>query len=363
MDKELPTYLGGNIDPRTEAEKSRDHMHEEVATAAATAIEWKEKTYDQLRRFPERFQAQSLMCMAQSGVKNLGIANFLLDGVFPILSALNVYRSRFNYPDGGMSLPDLFKLLTTPHAPLEADLPSQNLTEYQANAASLNLTPTQATDAKRYAADGYVYFTQPYKIDDIAAVLATGKSVELMMFFEGNEYWRPKPVIINSALNLYGSDTLRHGIAGVDNLLLDGEKTLYIEDSAGNWTGINGKGERYITEDFLKARCFGAGYIIKKGYADINKPKYSFTKPLVYGTMHNEDVKALQYILQYEKFFPTEIDGVPFAPTGNFLGMTADALKKWQIAHNIMDFRYELDMRKIRFGAKSIALANSIYSK
>lgn len=358
---------GANIDERSEAAKSRDFRHEEIAMAAP--VVWKEKSYEELRKFPERFQITSLSCMAQSGTKNLGIANFTLTGEFPVLSAGPVYRNRFNYPNGGMSLPDLLALLCKPKACLESEFSSQNMDENAMNAAPLQLTPAQAASAKKYAADKYVFLKTPLDIDEVAAILAAGKSVQLIMYFDGAigpdgkaEYWTPKPVILYPKLDLYGAATSRHGIAGVDFLTIDGVKHLYIEDSAGNWTGINGEGRRYVSEAFLRARCYGAGYIVKMAFTDTQKPVYSFTKPLVYDMRDNKDVAALQAILQYEKFMPTEIDGKPLKPTGNFLGLTAQGLKDWQVAHGILDFKDEMDMRKIRFGAKSMKLANTLYA-
>ena len=353
---------GGLLDLRSDKEQSRDFKHEEIVASAAP-VDWKKKTFEELRKFPQRFQEQSFSCMAQSGSKNLGISNTLVgDFQFKIVSALPVYRSRSNYPSGGMSLPDLFKALTSPLACFEEDLTSQYLSEPQMNAYNGFMSNKEVSDAKLLKADSYFYFSTPINIDEIAAVLATGKGVQLMLFFNNLEYWKPVPEILDPNLDLYAVTTARHGVAAVDYLLMpDGQKALYIEDSAGNQTGINGEGRRYLTEKFLQARCFGAGYLVKKAVAETPKPKYNFTRALTYGMRNDVDVKALQTILQYEGLFPKEVDGVAFPPTGNFLGMTADSLKKWQIVHGLNDFAGEMDMRKIRFGAKSIAIANKLY--
>jgi len=352
---------GGLLDLRTDAEKSRDFRHDEIFASAAP-VTWIPKTWEQLRKFSERFQADSFSCMAQSGSKNLGIANFIANGEFKEVSALPVYRARSNYPSGGMALPNLLGLLVMPYACEESDLRSQHLHEAEMNAFDGVLSAKEASDAEKYKANSYFFFEMPVNIDDIAQVISVGKSVELMMFFRNDEWWKPIPQIIDPNLDLYATTTQRHGIAAVDFLLLpDGQKALYIEDSAGNQTGINGEGRRYLTEKFLQQRCFGAGYLVKIASTVNPKPKYQFGRPLLYGMKNDVDVKALQTIMQYEGFFPKTVDGVDFPPTGNFLGMTADSLKRWQIAHGINDFAGEMDMRKIRFGAKSIAVANKLY--
>lgn len=352
---------GGLLDLRTEAEKSRDFQHEELVASAAPVV-WVKKTFQELKKYPERFQNDSSSCMAQSGAKNLGIANASI-GSFQEISALPIYRSRTNYPSGGMSLPDLLKALTSPLGCRESDLGSQRMTEAAMNVYNGYLSEKELSDAKSLKADIYIYLKTPLDMDEVARLTQLGKSIQMMLYFRNDEYWRPIPVILDRNLDLYANTTSRHGVAAVDFLLLeDGQKALYIEDSAGNQTGINAEGRRYLTEEFVKARCYGAAYIIKKAVVETPKPKYKFGKALTFGMRNDGDVAALQLIMQYEGFFPKQLDGVAFSPTGNFLGMTADSLKKWQIAHGINDFAAQMDMRKIRFGAKSIAVANRLYS-
>lgn len=373
MDSTQEILTGGLVDTRPDDQKAQDHQHDEVVMAGDVVANWREKSAEEIKSFPERFQSTSLSCMAQSGVKTLGVHIASINGGhFPILTAKPVYDSRSNYPDGGMAQPDLFMLLTKPLACKESDVPSQNLGETAMN-QKVTLTDSQMQEAQANEADGYLYLNPvmdwskgtiitPVDIDKIASMLEQGKAVHLMMFFTGNEWWAPYPKESNPALNLYNG-SLHHGISAVDYTLYNGEKALVIEDSAGNWTGINGHGVRIVTESFLKARCFGAGYPVKKSFVPpSNKPRYTFSVPLTYGMLNNPDVKALQEILQFEGFMPTLIDNKPFSPTGNFFGMTALALKKWQVAHGIMDFQNTTDPRLIRFGFKSIALANQLYS-
>ena len=77
---------------------------------------------------------------------------------------------------------------------------------------------------------------------------------------------------------------------------------------------------------------------------------------MVYGMYNNTDVKNLQDILKYEGYM---LNSIP--STGNFLALTAQALKKWQVGHDILDFQNETDLTQIRAGAKTLTALNNIY--
>lgn len=355
-------FLGVAIDPRTPVQKAQDFSHEEVAAAAAPFVVWTEKAKYQWRRFPKRDQAYSSSCMAHSGVKMLGVENVVEEGKFVKLSALPVYRARANYPGLGMWQQNLFDLLSKPTACLEEQMPSMAMSESVMN-LPVTLTKEMRSKAEYYRSNGYL-FLPPGDIDEIAKVIDRGKAVHLIMFFTGEEYWRDVPVLIQTDMTDPRDDrALRHGITAVDYTLYQGKKALVIEDSAGGESTIDQSGQRIITEDFLKARCYGAGYLIFRKNAEeaVPKPQYNFTRSLWFGLKGDPEVAALQKILQYEGFLPYLLGSSPL-PLGNFLQMTASALKKWQVKHGILDFSNEPDVRKVRFGPKSIRLANSLYA-
>lgn len=351
---EKSEFNGGLDDPRTDAKKIKDWTHEEVASASF--VEWKEKPQSEWRFFSTRNQAFSSSCMAQSGVKMLGIDNFVEEGKYIELSALPIYANRWNKPSEGMFQQDCLALLTQPLACLESQLPSQNMSEEEMNKPFVTSSEMTAT-AEIYRANGYLAMVKR-SIDDIASVVAKGKAVQIMIFFKNEEYAQGVPKLLYP--NLKSTEAYRHGVAVTDFFMFEGKKALLIEDSAGIPSTIDGKGWRIITEDFFNARCFSAGYLINKKNEETDKPVHTFTVPLIYGSKGKE-VEALQKVLQYEKFLPTHIDNKPL-PLGNFYSMTANALRKWQIAHNILDFQYVSDIRKVRFGPKSIKEANRIYS-
>ncbi len=131
-----------------------------------------------------------------------------------------------------------------------------------------------------------------------------------------------------------------------------------IEDSWGQQFGY--KGERILSEDFIKNRVFAVGYVIDLKNEDAGKPTHTFNVDLVFGSVGSE-VVAWQKVLQYENFLPTHTSAGTPLPLGQFLNMTAKATKDWQIAHGITAFATENDMRKIRVGPKTREMANSIY--
>lgn len=356
---------GANIDPRPLEQKIRDFAHAEIS-ASAPIVEWKEKDKDERRFFSKRNQAYSSSCMAQSGVKTLGVENFVEEGVYVEPSAMEVYRSRSNFPYGGMFLQDCLSLLAKPKACLESSLPSQGMSEEEMNQKTYTFNDLMKQEAEKYRANGYVTWpigmdangkvVSPVSIDEIASVIAQGKAVQLMFYFMGNEYWKTNPRVTDHSLGCYEARTSRHGVSAVDFFLDDdGDKCLLIEDSAGNSSSIDKKGQRIITEDFLKERCFGAGYLIyRKNESGVTpKPQHTFTTTMRYGTVSDE-VRELQKVLVYEGFMPAVVNGVPFVPTRNFLGMTHSGTLKFQV-------KYGLSADGI-VGPKTRAKLNELYA-
>lgn len=354
---ETPKFTGVVADPRSTIEVAQDFQHAETMPASGGGpVVFPIKDKSQWRMFKRRFQTTSSSCMAHSGVKMLGIENSVEEGQFAELSARPVYQARKNRPGEGMWQQDLFEILSKPKACFEVQRPSNGLTESQIDAPYTETKEERAT-AEYYRANGYI-FLDPTNIDEMARIISQGKAVHLLMFFTSKEYWREEPKLIEEDLTPDDVRSTRHGITGVDFFMYEGNKCLLIEDSASPSTTIDKTGQRIITEEFLKARCYGAGYLLfRKNEAEaIPKPKYKFTKPLTYGMWSDKDIVALQDILKYEGLFPLNIPS-----TGNMLQITCGALKKWQVKHGIMDFANEPDVRRVRFGPRSIALANERY--
>lgn len=296
-------------DPRPEIKKERDYKHEDIFTASTAPVIWEEKS--RFKFFDKRNQASSLSCMAQSGVKMLGIEQ----GEFKTLSARGVYTSRTNV-GGGMYQQECLSLLTKPLAPLESSLPSQNMGEFEIN-KSFIMSDKMKSEAEDHRATKYVIVSELKNIDKVASIVAQGKGVQLMMFFTDAEWWRPYPEVIDDTLTPFVERALRHGVCVVDYTLWNGKKALIIEDSAGNHTSLFGNGQRIITEDFFNARCYGIGYLSRDIPDDI-------IIPTLRKGAKGEMVKKLQ-----RKLGGLTVDGI-------FGNKTLDAVKKYQKSHGLV---------------------------
>lgn len=203
------------------------------------------------------------------------------------------------------------------------------------------------------------YLELPSKdIEAIASIIQqTGKGVMVWFYFQINE-WTERPKIINAALNLSAPSTARHSVTAVDFTLVDGKKCLIIEDSWGTAYGM--AGQRIIDEDFFKARNWYAGYLVNFKFEDQTqpspKPQYTFIKTLEFGQTNN-DIKALQDILKYERLFPSNT-----ASTGYYGAITAKAILLWQKKYAVAPVD-ELDsLAGRRVGEKTIAKLNELYA-
>lgn len=250
-------------DLRTEVQKAKDY----TLPAGAIVLKWIEKTPDQWKKYTPREQDGSLSCMAQAGAKAMEI---LGSGV---VSAHPPYRSRANFPEGGMWAQDLgncYKKVGTTTDKLD---PSQ----WQ-NESDMNRNITVATPLKSGG-----YFFPNVNIDSIAEAIELYKQCVIIIHSNQTEYAKPIPVYTGATVN-FG-----HGICAVDYFLYKGEKVILLEDSTGHSSSFNGDGQRLITEDFLNKRCAGAVYFIK----NLAVIPYVFTAFLKIGSV-GLSVKMLQ---------------------------------------------------------------------
>ncbi len=369
-------FSGAIIDIRPEEEKEKDYQFGEIV-AAANPVNWVEKPQSAWRKFPIFNQDGSGSCVAQTLAKLLGILYWLKNQLYVHFSATHIYQRRSNKPSGGMAGVDAFNIARK-GVTLEELVPSQDMNDGQMD----------GTEILQYKQDvGSVfkignYVSLPIKdIDTIASVIqTTGKAVMVWFYFNRDE-WTDVPIIKYPDLNLSAGDTSRHSVTAIDFTLYNGKKALIIEDSWGQFFGLNG--QRVITEDFFRVRNWFAAYPINFAFEDQTqpqpepspgptKPKYTFTKPLVFipwdsaknqsadVALHESqktDVAALQNILKYEGHFPSNVSS-----TGYYGSVTAKAVYAFQVAHKVAPLS-ELDsLGGRRVGEKTIKVLNEIYS-
>lgn len=362
-----PQFLGVADDPRTQLQKDQDFDTREFVSLASASpiapkVNWVKTPPNQWRNFLIRSQNGSGSCVAQTSAKLLEIENNLEEPEKKLIqfSARDIYIRRANQGSAGMYGPDALSICSKFGAASEAQVPSQDMTENEIN-APLVRTAEMMKFADYYKAGGYG--TLPASnVEALASFIQqTGKGIMLFAFFTNDE-WTDVPVIKHKSLGPNDLYTLRHSITGTEPIIwINDEKALVIEDSWGKFN--QWKGQRVLTESFIKERVYFAGNLLNLKNPSpaplpipSNKPKLKFTTGLSYGIISKE-VRMLQDMLKYEGFFPkTQMS------TGGFYAITAKALKAWQINHKIMDFANENNVRNIKFGPKSLILANKLYA-
>ena len=267
-------YNGVAEDPRSPSEKAQDYKAEDLAMGDIT-INWIDYANKIIKSYPIQNQDGSSSCVAQGTSKILAIHEVLEGRSYQKLCPKFIYTRRQNYPDGGMWLPNALSLACKYGSCLEDEMPCDNKGESFMN--DTNEHPILASHALEYRAKYYFEITDR-AIDNIAKILEQSYGVLLGFRFDYDE-WTNVP-FINPTSKL----SCGHGIAAIDYILYEGKKALIIEDSWGPDFGKGGR--RIITEDFLNARCFYAGYIT-------SLPNYIFTKVLRLGSK-GIDVRKLQ---------------------------------------------------------------------
>lgn len=301
-EEEKDPYLGVIEDPRSPEEKEQDYKHEDLAQGDIK-VNWEDYTTKNIKQYEIQNQDGSLSCVMQGTSKILAMHEVLEGRPYVRLCPKFGYDLRENYPSGGMWLPNSLSIACKVGLPEERLLPCDNKNESFMNDKSM-LTEELYENAKKYK--GKFYFQITGGIDKIAEVMEQGYGVLLGFRFDYDE-WDEVP-----HLNPKSKKVCGHGVAAVDYCMFAGEKALIIEDSWGPGHGKGGR--RIITETFLNARCFYAGYIT-------SLPNYQFTKLLKLG-MRGLDVKMLQQKLGIK------VDGV-FGP------QTLNAVRLFQEKHNL----------------------------
>lgn len=331
--------LGVFDDPRPETEKARDWKHEELA--GAVILTWAEKPKSEWKKYAKRDQAGSSSCVGQSCAKGFEI----LDEKNIVFSAHPIYRSRINYPEGGMYLQNAGDICKKIGTTTEALDPSQKLGE-----TNMNRPITCETPEKVF---GYVSNINFRSIDAIAEVIETQGHCIAIFHCDRDEYLREIP-----KYDPKGVIDIGHCICFVDYFLHNGEKVLLLEDSAGLSSTIDDSGRRLITQEFLNKRFSGAMYLIPHTEAADQKPKWNWTKPLAYGMKVEPDVAVLQNALKWEGFFPLTVPS-----SGNYLDITAKAILAWQRSHEIAPEAELAALKGRTVGPKTRAKLNELYGK
>jgi len=362
MPEEINFVSGCLPDTRSEDERAKDILFKEVVAAAAPVV-WVEKPPASWRKFPIFNQDGSGSCVAQTMAKLMGVWYWLKNNTYVHFSATHIYQRRVNKSTSGMGGSDVFDIVKRDGVTLESLAPSQDMTDAQMDAVDI---PQYKKDVGEIFKIGNYLFLPVGDIETVASVIQqTGKAVMLWFYFSYGE-WTNVPALSGQVIDQWAPSTIRHSITGVDFTLYQGKKAIVIEDSWGPQFGMGG--QRVITEDFFKARNFFAAYPMNFSFADqtapvppvvvVTKPVRHFDHELDFGMTDADDVGALQRILAYEGFFPTNI-----AYTSYFGAITASALLKWQVKHNVAPLSELNELKGRKAGPKTIAKLNELYGQ
>jgi hypothetical protein len=320
---------GGLVDNRPKEKKQKDFDPRE-AFASAAPLDWREKTIEEVEAeimATSISQHQTFRCVSEYAGIFFEWAEYLENGVRKIFSRRDVYGRRFNFPGGGMMMHDLFKIMREGSC-LEEQLPSTASTEKQINLPYEVTADMKAIRATHAADTSFTWDT--WTIDDLAQMIEQKIPQCLFWYFDNNtrnEWWNKSPKVVTKKIDLYAEDTGRHQATGVSYLLKDGKKCIAVMDSAGQGTGLGKqKNIRFVSEDFIKARNYAAGFAIDKknlDYKPIETIRYTFMRNLKNGD-NGEDVKILQKILVLEGCLAIK------TPTLLYRGMTEMGVKKLQ---------------------------------
>lgn len=307
--KKYPTGL--ILDPRFESEKALDYLHEEIAGAATPVYKIDDKA--SLNQFPEENQNQTFSCVAHGSTLAMTQGN-------PRLSKMMFYRSRQNYPNEGMWLQDAGRIAKNIGACLYQTLPNV-YSETEAN--NINISDAQKVDASQNKVGNYIQIQNFNDIDTLASIVTPTRPVVIIIYASYREWSQEYPDAFDNTT--LATAPIRHCVAVVDAYMENGMKYLKIQDSAH----FGGLSVRYLSEDFVLKRVYGAMYFMKLTPGPSPKPDYIFNANLRQGDS-NEEVTMLQKRLMYEGLFP-----VAQSATGYFGGITLKAVKDYQAKHGI----------------------------
>ena len=342
-------YPGALVDPRSEEDKQKDYKFSEIVAKAA-AVSWAAKRWEDFRRFPAQNQDGSFSCVWQTIRKLMRVLMKVNRGLDLDFSAAFGYRLRSNYPEGGTIAVDAWNVARKTGITLNALLPSDNLSEAQMNA--LTIEQYQLDAAATFKMPNYVQIDPP-NFETIASIIQqTKKGVMLWFYFLEPEWSRQTPTMQDYSLRLGSANVECHSVAAVDAGIYNGKKVLFIEDSAH----FGGLYERAITEEFFNSRCFYAAYPINFVFEKDQTGQFLFTfsASMAFGDTNTQVVK-LQDALRYLGFFPSNA-----ASTGYYGAVTAKAVFEWQKKYEVSSPEEIERLQGRSFGAKSIAKMNAI---
>lgn len=312
-------YTGVNPDTRTEAARALDYIHEERVMPASGIVPY---SNPQLTKSPYFYENQWQVgsCEPHGVGLALAIERFKEIGVYQRLSWLFNYRLRSVYPEPGCFLQDVFNKYQMHGAPVYQELPDVTSEE---EATAVQITPQMTLDGAVFKGLAYFLIANANNIDTLNAIADQEHAVAITLFATYQEWAQEYPAVVIPSLKITdASAVVNHCVCVLPNsgFMLNGKRYLAIQDSAwfGNYM------LRYVSEDFIEARVYSAGYWDKALLLGTGpRPKHVFMSTLVPG-MRNAEVQIMQQLLISEYMLPSD------CATGYFGGMTLAGVHAFQ---------------------------------
>lgn len=330
----------------------RDYDWSEIG--GAKPFDW-EKGFDIEQKLgftiPVKDQNGSLSCGGQAWAYYMQVLEAIETGSFEERSAKYIY-AQTNLPGGGSAGRDNCDVCIKQGVAIESLCPS-----YEANMPpneqfmikSSDITDDAKTNAK--LAKSKLYANVRNDIESFATAIEANNGLIMLITGENNGTWTsvfPQPPASTNYQNMWN-----HWLYIGKAKLINGKKYIGVLNSWG--AGVGENGWQWISEDYFQKYIYYGWTLSIKKFESTTKPKHKFVNPLVLG-VNNNDVKALQDILKYEKLFPSNVDS-----TGYYGNITAKAVYEWQVKHNVASLS-ELDSLKgRRCGQKTINKLNELY--
>lgn len=303
MDNEI--YLGA-VDTQSQEQKEKNYKFNEVC-AGPTPVIWTEKKV--WRTFPIRDQDGSGQCVKMTESKEKSIILQEKYGEYTEVSSSFGYQQRSNPSLSGCNSHDIYTIFPAIGDIPEALMPSQKMSDVQVMALH---RPAYLSDLAKVWK--FMRIELPIDFETVASTIqATGKGVMVWFKFSMPE-WTDIPQVLDKPI------TSGHSVCAVDFTLKDGKKYLVIDDSWGLAYAI--KGQRLISEEYFKARCFLASYImsfqVQNNATVAIRPKF------------DGSIVSAQKCFKWEGLFPANVPEIE-----NWGNITRKACKEFQKRYGI----------------------------
>lgn len=346
----LSTNTGLQPDPRTPDQKANDYLYEESAVSTPVPTPF---GFAKILTLP--IAALNQNSTSSCVLHALGLAERIErkadTGLAITYAPIFAYRLRANYPAEGTYPQNGADIISNFGLPPAASLPTP---QSEAAANAVVITPALLNEAAPYKGKSYWSLGDPSSIEAIANIAAQGHAVAICIFATYAEYAQVYPQILVPDLRQGTPEAVvSHCICVLpySGFIENGIKYVAIQDSA--WFG--GFKLRYVSEDFIKARCYSAVYWDTVGELEGGtRPSFHFTQTLNVGDKGKE-VEQMQLLLIAEKVLPAG------NATGYFGGLTLAAVRDFQqkYAEDILVPR-QLTLPTSSWAGGCIAKANAL---